>query len=192
MRADWLVDVTPGTIGTAKVERFEVTQQDYYGLIHGRHCPKGVYTRLVVNGALWMSDTPAEQRDHWEPVYQAQQRGGRVLVMGLGLGLVVKQFLAMPNVEHVDVVEINPDVIALVGPHYACDRLTIHEADAYAIKWPVGTRWSVVWHDIWLNLCEDNLAEIARLKRSYGRRADWQGAWGQGEILRDQRRYGSW
>jgi hypothetical protein len=80
-------------------------------------------------------------------------------------------------------------VIALVGPHYARDpRVTIHHADAYTIRWPVGIRWDVAWHDIWADMCEDNLPGMATLHRRYGRRVEWQGSWGRERILADRRR----
>ena len=154
-----------------------------------RETPPGTYTGLLRNGSVWMSDVPDEKRDHREPYWQAKRNGGRCLVHGLGLGMVVKAMLDLPNVEHVDVVEIDADVIALCGPafeHYG-DRLTIHHDDCLERKWPVGIRWAVVWHDIWRDLCTDNLSEMATLHRKFGRRADWQGSWGR-ELLEYQRR----
>ncbi len=70
-------------------------------------------------------------------------------------------------------------MIALCGPAFDQygPRLTIHEDDALTRKWPTGTRWTVVWHDIWRDICTDNLPEMARLHRSFGRRCDWQDSW---------------
>lgn len=155
-----------------------------------RSVPPGTYTGLICNGTLWMSDTPDERRDHSCAYYEAKRRGGRVLVHGLGLGMVVKAMLDLPNVEHVDVVELAPDVIALCGPafdRYGA-RVTIHEGDALAYKWPPGTRWTVVWHDIWPTICEDNLPQMATLHRKFGRRCDWQGSWCHDLLLSERRR----
>jgi hypothetical protein len=93
-------------------------------------------------------------------------------------------------VDKVTVIENSPDVIALVGPtlteRYG-DRLEIIEADAFTYKPPKGIRYSVVWHDIWPDLCEDNLKTMGTLHRRYGKRCDWQGSWGK-ELLQYHRR----
>lgn len=192
-RYDHRVDIPEGTSGAVTVARFTVARDDLANIrasFTGRGCEPGDYTALYRNGHLWMSDTTAEWRDHLEAYFQIRRRGGRVLVNGLGIGMVVKAALDEPTVEHVDVVEIDPDVIALVGPTYAGDRCTIHQADAYDIRWPTGTRWAVAWHDIWPDLCTDNLAEMARLHRRYGGRTDWQGSWGR--PLLERMRRGGW
>jgi hypothetical protein len=137
----------------------------------------GEYTALFVDDVLWMSDTPDEKYDHYDPVAVAVRHGGRVLINGLGLGMVVGAMLKIPHVEHVDVVEHDKRIIDAIGPHYAGERCTIHHADAYTITWPVGSHWSVVWHDIWPSIGSDNLPEMGKLHRKYGRRADWQGSW---------------
>lgn len=152
----------------------------------GRHVPVGTYTGLKHRGIVIMSDTPDERRDHREPFSHA---AGRCLVHGLGLGMLVRAILLKPNVEHVDVVELDEDVIELCGPpirELGGDRLTIHHGDAYTFRFPPGTYWSMVWHDVWDTINEDNLEGIAKLKRRYGGRCDWQGAWVE-HLLRAQR-----
>jgi spermidine synthase len=132
-----------------------------------------------------MSDTPAELLAHLDFIYRAD---GRVLVNGLGLGLVLKGLLLKPAVRHVDVVEIDQDIIKLVWPTYCTDpRAQLHHADAFIIQWPKESRWDFAWHDIWPALCTDNLPEITRLKRKYARKVGWQAAWGQAYIQRMKR-----
>jgi hypothetical protein len=189
-RTPWQVNIPEGKIGNVEVRRFEVPKKSVANMMEmfsGRGTDPGWYTGIYRGNTLWMSDTLAEQRDHWEVDLKIRDRGGRVLIMGLGLGMIVKRALDNPNVTHVDVVELDPDVAALVGPSYAGPRCTIHVADAYEIKWPAGTKWDVAWHDIWPTLSEDNLPEMAKLARSYGRRVGWQGFWGK-ELLLDHRR----
>lgn len=193
------VDIPEGISGNVRVKRFEVTEQAaamerLRSIIggHGRGVPAGWYTGLFRNGGLWMSDTPDEMRDHWQVCREIERRGGRVLIMGLGIGMLVKYALDLPQVEHVDVVEIDPDVIALVGPTYAGERCTIHHGDAYTYRFPVGSRWDVVWHDVWAHISGDNVPEMAKLKRSYGRRADWQGCWAEEESRRAHREDKQW
>jgi predicted membrane-bound spermidine synthase len=167
------------------------------------YVPAGTYTALYRRGGLWMSNTPDERHDHVEAVsaaydacrYRNDDSPVRALVGGLGIGMVVAGMLAV-GVKHIDVVEIDPDVIALVGPKVQAlaaghgATVTIHEADVFKVKWPKGTRWDVVWMDVWQNLSTDNLPEMTRLARSYGRRAGWQGYWGRSEIIAHRRRYG--
>ena len=178
--SDWKVDVPTGTIGSATIDRFEISERDAAFAVfrYGARTPSpGTYTRLTINGRTIMSDTVAEWRDHDAPIREIRRRGGRVLIAGLGIGMVVKAALECDRVEHVDVVEINHDVIDLVGPTYAGDRCTIHHGDIFDIMWLKGTRWQVAWWDIWPDICGDNVDEMIRLHRSYGRRVDWQGSW---------------
>jgi hypothetical protein len=139
-----------------------------------------------------MSDTPSENVDHMDPIRQAQAVGGHCLVTGLGLGLVTEALLAISAVSKVTALEIEPDVIALVGPTLQerwGDRLEIVQADALEWKPPRGERYSVVWHDIWLTICGDNQDSMTRLKRRYGRRADWQRCWREETVRRSNREW---
>lgn len=189
----WKVDLPEGRLNDIEIRKFTVPERgDIENLrlaLKGRGTTPGEYTALYRDGRLWMSDTDAEQRDHYEPDRQIRTRGGRILVTGLGLGMIVRRALSYGNVEHVDVVEIDPDVAELVGRHYAGQRCTIHVADAYTIKWPAGTRWSYAWHDIWPTLCTNHLPLMTKLARSYGRRVDAQDFWGR-DLLRYQQRRG--
>lgn len=160
---------------------------------HTRFVPAGTYTELVhERDGLMMSDTPDEMRDHAEFYRQASTRGGRLLIHGLGLGMVLQGVLSLQNVEHVDVVEIDEHVINLVAPAFGADvesgRLSIHHDDCFTSTWPAGTRFSCCWHDIWPALTAENLEEMRRLHRRFTRRCDWQGSWGKELILDRQRR----
>jgi len=173
-----LVTVPEGRVGPWSVRRFTVDRLPCQPT--RRFVPFGTYTMLKhdTRGVV-MSDTPDERRDHAPFVARA---AGHVLVNGLGLGMCVAAVLAKPGVESVTVVEADADVIALVGPHYAGDpRLAIVHADAYAYAPPSRARYDAVWHDVWDAICTDNLRQMARLHRKYGRRASWQGSWARQE-----------
>lgn len=150
----------------------------------GRGTPPGTYTQLThkTRGVI-MSDTDAEIEDLRH--YRSRLRGaGRVLIHGLGLGIAVKMALACESVAHVDVVELEPDVIKLTGPALKDKRLTIHRGDCFKRVWPPGTKWDVVWHDIWDAICADNLPSMRELSRKFGRRCKWQACWGRELIHR--------
>lgn len=188
------VDVPEGDSGLWRIERFTVTEEgaqrfNFSLAIRGgghRSIVPGVYTKLQHSKAIepMMSDTPAEMWDHREPVQRAT---GRVLIMGLGIGLVVENCLRKPDVAQVTVIERDPDVIALVAPHYRQKygaRFRLIQADALEFRPAKGEWWDVIWHDIWPTICADNLPEMATLKRRFARRCDWQGCWSQEEARR--------
>ena len=191
------VDVPIGKSGEWEISRFRVDESDV--ALHNlramvkpgcRTISPGVYTKLTRSGCIVMSDTPAELSDHWEPARRAKDNmmdqpldyhvANNILINGLGLGVVAQSVLDEPTVDHVTVIEKSSDVIALVGLHYTRkygDKLTIVCADALEWKPPKGQRYRVVWHDIWDDICADNLPEMHRLHRKYGKRCDWQGSW---------------
>jgi hypothetical protein len=183
------VTVLEGKRGDWAIERFEVTKHDaMMGTIsamqHGRGAiSPGIYTRLRhAKRGIVMSDTPDEMRDHYSIVCNAKDH---VLLNGLGIGMVLAAVLKRVSVQRVTVIEKDADVIALAGPHYAADkRVEIICADAFEWQPPKGTRYGAAWHDIWDDLCGDNLPEMTKLKRKYGRRVDWQGCWGEYYIRR--------
>lgn len=175
------------------VGRFTVEPDSFANWRLGSRATRpGTYTGLTLNGVLWMSDTDAEKRDHMPACRQMViQVAKRVLINGLGLGMVLKAALSLDHVEHVDVVERDERVIKLIGAHYAKDpRVHLHHADAYeqASRWPAGTRWDVGWSDIWPDATTDNLASMAKLRRSYGRRMVWHDCWLREELVSMQRR----
>lgn len=176
--------------GDWKLEHQEVSEADakwdmMQNAMHGsRRCtPKGTYTGIKHNGHLVMSNTPDEIND-LRPLHD--NATGNVLVNGLGLGCAVWGLLTMPQVKHVHVVEISSDVLSLVQPYFAGERVSFEHADAFTRPVAKGEKWGAVWHDIWPNLCTDDLQEHGKLKRKYARRTDWQQAWCQ-ETLRYQR-----
>jgi hypothetical protein len=207
---DWTIEHFEVNKQDASMERIRMVVTGM-----GRGVPEGTYTALKCGGRTIMSDTPDEIRDHLGAIAEAERYGGHVLINGLGLGMVVAAVLnaerhceecsGYPHrgectcepvaakrytVDKVTVIENSPDVIALVGPtlteRYG-DRLEIIEADAFTYKPPKGIKYSVVWHDIWPDLCTENLKTMGTLHRRYGRRCDWQGSWGK-ELLRHHRR----
>ena len=192
------VTVPEGAHGAACVERFEVSEVDakatlLRSMLKGRgYVPAGTYTKLTVGGVLWMTDTPAERSDHHEPVLRALwNHCETALVNGLGLGMVVGALLESDEMRVVDVIELNPDVLALVGPHYEAMarergkvvRLHLGDAREPSRLFASGQHWDVVWSDIWDSICADDYEEHKTVRRRYGQRCNWQGVW-CGDIVR--------
>lgn len=156
----------------------------------------GLYTVLQHRErGLVMADTPAEIAGCLDFLDHAT---GRVLVNGLGLGIVPFHLLAYRPVTHVDVVELDADVIHLItdGCHeegapnaWAADpRLVIHHADAHIVQWAPRTRWDCAWHDIWDQVTVENLPSMRLLHRRYAHRVGWQMSWEREECLARRRR----
>lgn len=202
--ASWLDRVVPPVTwppcsnAGARIEQFTVERQaaDLERLRamighHGRYVPAGTYTKLLTlhpggGVTLQMSDTPDECHDAVDFVLTAR---GRVLVTGLGLGVVANALLLKESVTHVTVLEVSQHVIDLVGPlleaQHGTDRLHIRQADALAYKPAPGERYDWAWHDIWPDIVSSNLAEMTTLRRRWCRRipAGHQLCWGE-ELLR--------
>ena len=171
--------------GSVVIERFAVSEAaSQLSGLRGDCVPTGTYTRLMVEGKLVMSDTPKEKNDHCALFRNAQ---GHVLLNGLGLGCCLNVVRNSKDVTHVTVIESNPDVIAVVAPHFP--GVEIIHADALEWKPPKGVRYNAVWHDIWSDMCTDNLLEMHCLHRRYGRRCDWQGSWSREHLERERRRF---
>ena len=197
---DIKVDVPEGHQGDWKIEKFTVSEKDanfhniragfsYGG--GGRIIEAGNYTKLMRKGSVIMSDTPSEIGDH---LYFIHKATGNVLINGLGLGWVIEALFHKKDVETITVIEKSEDVINLAADHYKnkCPKnkkiLIIH-ADAIEYKSKKGERYGAVWHDIWDNICADNLEEMKILHRKYGRRTDWQGSWCRAECEINNRRF---
>jgi len=178
-----------GVSGIWSVSTFEVPQNDLSQRIsmlkYGRGVPAGVYKQLKRRGTVVMSNTPDEIRDYSLFTHLAK---GSILINGLGIGCVVKVLLDKPEVSKITVIEKSEDVIKLVAPYFTDKRLSIIHADAFEYVPPKGERFNFVWHDIWDYICADNLPEMSKLHRKYGRKTDWQDSWAKSQCIRQERK----
>jgi hypothetical protein len=184
---DIKINVPDGVSGDWEVSTFNVTEQDceifnMRALYHpgGRTIKAGTYKKLTRRGTIVMSNTPAEIRDHLGFIYRARRSNGNILINGLGLGVCLSAILESTTIKTVTVIEKSSDVIALVSPSFAnYKRVTIICADAFEWKPPKDIRYDAVWHDIWDNICGDNLPQMSKLHRKYARKTEWQDSWGK-------------
>lgn len=195
--------VPEGESGEWVVRRFTVEENEggrLRALVNpnamGRWTPPGTYTGLSYRGTIIMSDTSDECYDLLPIVLR--QNIAHVLVGGLGLGVVLGALLEREGVKEIVVVEIEQDVINLVGPHYRAlaasrgVRLEIIHADLFEWSPKRGTRYDAVWFDIWPNICSDHVAGMQKLLRRFRARSPWVRAWCQEEMQGISRRGGGW
>ncbi len=177
------IDVPVGVSGDWAVEEFEVSESaaklaNLRETMHGmgyRSVDPGKYKKLTRRGHLIMSNTRAEIDDfRW---YLSDCKG-KILINGLGLGVVLKMIADKEEVEHVTVIEKSEDVLKLVGPTFKDNKkIEIIHADAFEWKPPKGVKYNFVWHDIWDDICTDNIEGFTKLKRKYGKRCIRQACW---------------
>ncbi len=177
-------DVPVGQSGPWIIDRYEVVapRADVRdGRADWAISPPGAYTRLRLGNRIFMTDQVDEWWTQRPAIIEATRRGGRVLLTGLGLGLVAESMLNAPIVERVVIVEASSDVIALVGPfledRYG-PRIEIVHASAFDWAPQPGARFTVGWHDIWENpVAPECEPEERELVARYGPYCDWQGTW---------------
>lgn len=146
-----------------------------------------LWRRNPKNGArtaLMMSNTHSELDDAIPFVTQAS---GNVLVAGLGLGVVAEALARSPLVQSVTVVEIEEQVVRLVGPRLvqlaeAAKILPVKIVCQDIHKWrpPRLVGYDAVYLDIWDNICGDDDKERRALLRRFRRKSPLVEAWADG------------
>jgi hypothetical protein len=185
------VNIAAGEVGEARVAIDTPDPMDRIrGRINGQPLTRESYTRLFVKGDLVMTDADFEIDTNEEFVYMAK---GRVLMAGLGIGLVLGPLLKKKEVESILVVEVSEDVIKLVGGQYKSDKLEIIQGDILSTKLlntilnriATNGKFHTIYFDIWPDICTDYGREIRFLKLRYRRylvRGGWMHAWCEKEM----------
>jgi len=203
--------IPEGSVGSARVTHFTVTRADssftaLRSVVTGRRAEivsPGRYARLSIEDELVMTDTNMERRTNRPLIEHAR---GHVLVSGLGLGMVVFGLLAKkPAIRSLVVLEVSPDVIALIQPYLPVDaRLTIVQVDVFGWDgwqdhaehgWQgqgwrgrsprrglsrKGPQFDTIYFDIWPSIQASNIpsAELLRgLAAGRVARGGWMGDW---------------
>lgn len=154
--------------GVASITKFTFSESDnpFYNLRqmmkrkHEHLMYEGTYVRLHVNGELVMSDTAMERITNTDFIQKAT---GKVLIAGLGVGLILKAILDKPEVTEVWVVEKYQDVIDLVSNRFHHPKLNIVCADIFEYEMPNSQKFDTIYFDIWADISTDNLLEIRKL-----------------------------
>ncbi len=111
----------------------------------------------------WMSDTPFEQVTNEHVLNDA---AGDVFIAGLGIGMLPYALCQKEDIRSVTVVEIEPQVIALVGPHIVHPKLRIIEGDARTPS-VAGRAFDFIYLDIWPMIDPKNWPDMQMLLEMY-------------------------
>ena len=104
-------------------------------------------TSLLVGKDTWMVDDPL----HWYGMQDlAKAARGRVLVAGLGLGLVIHALETNKSVTNIDAVEIDMDVINLITPLIKMRKTNIINDDFWRYLYKTEETYDTCILDIWV------------------------------------------
>ena len=174
------LNLQEGQSGDWKLSKFSVSEDEarlfnIRCLMNGypqRRIQVGEYWKLTRGGTIVMSNTPAEIRDHIKFIQEAQ---GKVLIAGLGLGMVLQEVLKKDTVTKVTVVELSQDVINLVGKSYQDPRLEIVNEDIFKFK-PF-EHYDYAWFDIWDDISGDEYVQMKKLSLKFRRYVSHSDCW---------------
>lgn len=183
-------------IGVASISRFHFDEEKnrLYNLRNRMesnglfHIYSGDYVRLLVNGRVMMSDTPMERLTNKDFIDNAH---GRVMIAGLGIGLITQAIQEKENVSEIIVVEKHQDVIRLVADKIMHPKIKILNADIFDNVFDKTDKFDTIYFDIWPTITTDNLQEMAKLHRMYSKnkrtKESYMDSWMR-DFLRKKRR----
>jgi len=178
-------------VGTAVVKHFEITRSGAlrYMLANLEGIETGKFVGLYIDKlGVVMSDTRMER---YSCIGFVRQAKGNVLVAGLGLGMVLFPLRGADGVKKITVLEKNGDVIKIVSPYVAHQKIEIVQADVYDWTPPQGASYDTIWFDIWHGRCTDNLKQMTVLHRRYRKylaQGGYMDSWYRDELRRIRRR----
>lgn len=176
-----------GSKGAWQLRKFTISEQEAKWdwlrcAVNGRKeraVEAGEYWMLTEHGSIYMSNTPAEVRDHMKFIETAS---GSVLIAGLGLGMVVQALLDRGRCDRIVIVEKSQDVIDLVSPYYQDPRIEIVCADIFDYR-PT-EHFDFAWFDIWPEIAGDNYPQMKRLHRKFAKSVSNRFSWCRRESRR--------
>lgn len=177
-----LTFIPENTIGEFSISHFKISPKEIEHLriddaIHGERewsgiSPDVTYTRLKYGDTVVMSNTPMEMNTNFVFIHHCS---GKVMVGGLGIGMILIAIANRMHVEHLTVVERSPEVIMLVWPHIVGKLkfpavCQLGDVDTYRdarFKKPYPRMFDWIYFDIWSAPCGDNWEQYKKLKRLY-------------------------
>lgn len=169
-----------------KLEKFTIEKYSpYIGI------PTGEYIRLLDKNKSFdkciMSDTPMEHNTNYKLL---QRANGDVLIGGLGIGMVLMPLMEMEEVKSITIIEKHQEIIDMVGKQLPLnDKVKIINGDIFNNEFPRGTKFDVIYFDIWNVISSDEYKEMQYLKKIYRRclrskkenSNAWMGCWAEYE-----------
>lgn len=123
---------------------------------------KNGWIGFFIDEELWMSNCSEEMSLIQRVIKTAK---GNCFVGGLGLGLIVRELLKKKDVEHIDIVEINPEVIEKCSTRVKDERVMVWEGDAKKLFPNPLYDW--IYFDIWLNPEKKDIEECQKISIPY-------------------------
>lgn len=189
-RGEWLLRPMEAVAGSLQLEEQAALG---YPMPPGLYC--GLFRGKPNAETIWMSDIPREIWWMWDAIEALRNPScRRVLITGLGLGVIVKHALRQPHVERVDVIELSSDVFHLVRWHYRDRRLSVHRGDALTLPLarlgPKRATWDFAYHDFWQATTAANLPDMYRVMERFAPRVGAQLCWRQARCFEQAREEG--
>lgn len=130
-------------VGDFELSHFEIEKNNMYAILHGIPC--GKFIRLMRGGSVVMSDTEMEKRTNAAFVRNAH---GKVLIGGLGIGLILLAVQDKADVEKITVIEKNREVIDIVADQLPLnEKVKIVNADVF--EYMPEEKYNTIYMDIW-------------------------------------------
>ncbi len=122
--------------------------------------------RIRYDWETWMVDDPPH---YWSMQDYASRSMGKVLVAGLGLGLVLWDLSNNVDVNSITVIELNKDVIGLISPLLPkvedCDmEFRIINKDFYEFINETEEQFDRLIIDLWTTSCKEETREVYKEK----------------------------
>lgn len=131
------------TIGDFSLSKFEIESDNLRAML--LRIPCGKFVRLLHRGEVVMSDTDMEKRTNANFVRNAH---GKVLIGGLGIGLILLAIQDKPEVEKIVVVEKHHEVIDLIKDQLPLNnKVEIVNADVW--EYESTEKFNTIYMDIW-------------------------------------------
>lgn len=143
-------------VGDFELSHFEIGKNNMYAIWHGIPC--GKFIGLMHRGSVVMSDTEMEKRTNSEFVRNAH---GKVLIGGLGIGLILLAVQDKDEVKNITVIEKSREVIDLVANQLPLnDKVEIVNADVF--EYSPTEKYNTIYMDIWNYINQDVYREQMR------------------------------
>lgn len=154
-----------GKVGDFELSHFEIGEKDFIAM-YRMGISAGRYVKLSHKGKCVMSDTDMEKRTNSSFVINAH---GKVLIGGLGIGLILLAVQDKAEVEKITVIEKNREVIDLVASQLPLNG-KVEIVNANVFDYVPSEKYNTIYIDIWNYINDDVYQEqmkplISRYRR---------------------------